>query len=282
MSRRHVWLLGFLICTSAFSLVYAVFEEWAVKDLAHSRDQLRTNLADAQAKLQTLSSQLSSRPEAAASVSTALPPPAVQPFPASSPVRRRQAVVQRNVRPRVVEEPRWRRVESQLADHQSQLAKQREQINETQENIQKTGDQLDGRINSTRDELNRSIATTHDEVVLLQKRGERNVYEFDLAKSKQFQRVGPLSLSLRKVDAKHRIYDLTVMVDDVNLDKKHVNLLEPVWINLPDRPQPVQLVVNKIDKNQVRGYISEPRYKTAELPGPPTSPAPQTPTLKTR
>jgi hypothetical protein len=170
-----------------------------------------------------------------------------------------------------VEDPRWKRVESQLAQHQSRLAEQGERITQTQEVVQRTGDQLDGKINSTRDELNRSIATTHDDVVQLQKRGERNIYEFDLSKSKQFQRVGPLSLSLRKADTKHRIYDLSLMVDDTALDKQHVNLFEPVWINLADRPQPIQLVVNKIDKNRVRGYISEPRYKNMDLAGAPGS-----------
>jgi hypothetical protein len=173
-------------------------------------------------------------------------------------------------------------MESQLAQHQSQLAEQRERINQTQAMVAKTGVELDGRINSTRDELNRSIGTTHEAVVLLQKRGERNIYEFDLAKSKQFQRVGPLSLSLRRADAKHRNYDLTTMVDDVSVEKKSVNLYEPVWISLSDRPQPIQLVVNRIDKNQVRGYISEPRYRNADLDGAPAPGTPQTPTLKTR
>jgi len=242
---------------------------------------VRKNLEDAQAKIQMLNSELASRAEAAAAPFE--PPPAGKPSPMAAPVHRRPKPMARPVvRPKVVEDPRWRRVESQLAEHQSQLARQNERIDETQNTLQRTGDQLDGKINSTRDELNHSIATTHDEVVLLQKRGERNIYEFNLAKSKEFQRVGPVSLSLRKADPKHRAYDLSLMVDDVSLDKKRVNLFEPVWINLADRPQPIQLVVNKIDKNQVSGYISEPRYKTSELAGPAAPAAPQAPGLKTR
>lgn len=280
MPGRSILLFGFLITTCAFSLVYASRQKSALSDLESSHAQLRKNLADAQAKIQILSSQVAARAEAAAEPTQALS--AGKPSPMPAPVRRRQPAAQPKARPRAIEDPRWRRVESQLAEHQSQLTQQGERIDATQETLQKTGDQLDGKINSTRDELNRSIATTHDDVVLLQKRGEHNIYEFDLPKSKQFQRVGPLSLSLRKTDAKHRVYDLTVMVNDVNLDKKHVNLFEPVWINLADRPQPVQLVVNQIDKNQVRGYISEPRYKTAELAGSPAPATPQAPALKTR
>jgi hypothetical protein len=181
-----------------------------------------------------------------------------------------------------VEDARWQRVESKLAAHQAQLAEQRDRIVQTQEDVRKTGDQLDGKINSTRDELNRSIATTHQDVALLQKRGERNIYEFDLPRSKQFQRVGPLSLSLRKADAKHGSYDLSLMVDDKAVDKHHVNLFEPVWITLSGQPQPIQVIVNQIDKNRIRGYISEPRYKNADLAGTPTASSPQGPALKSR
>jgi hypothetical protein len=180
-----------------------------------------------------------------------------------------------------VEDQRWKRVESQLAEHQSQLKEQRERINETRDAVQATGSQLDGKINTTRDDLNRSIATTHDEVVQLQRRGERNIYEFDLSKSKQFQRVGPLSLSLRKADTKHGSYDMAVVVDDKSMTKEHVNLFEPVWIDLSGKSQPIQVVVNKIDKNRVRGYISEPRYKTTDLAGAPSAGASQ-PALKSR
>jgi hypothetical protein len=172
--------------------------------------------------------------------------------------------------------------QSQLSNHQSQLADQGQRITQTQDDLNRTGDQLDGRINSTRDELNRSITANRDDVALLQKRGERNVYDFDLTKSKEFQRVGPLSLSLRKADTKHSSYDLSIMVDDKPVVKQHVNLSEPVWITMADLPQPVELVVNQIDKNRVRGYISAPRYKNGDLAGTPAPGAVRGQTLKQR
>jgi hypothetical protein len=55
------------------------------------------------------------------------------------------------------------------------------------------------------------------------------------------------------------------MVDDFKLDKKNINLYEPVWITLTDRPQPVELVVNRVSKDQVTGYLSESKYKKSEL-----------------
>jgi hypothetical protein len=56
-----------------------------------------------------------------------------------------------------------------------------------------------------------------------------------------------------------------MIVDDNALAKNHINLYEPVWITLSDRPQPVQLVVNHVEKNEIEGYVSEPKYTKSEL-----------------
>ena len=124
---------------------------------------------------------------------------------------------------------------------------------------------IEGKLNSSHDELSGSIAKNHEELVALQKRGERNYYEFEIDKSKQFQKVGPLSVSLRKVNQKHGYYDVALMFDDRQLEKKHVNLYEPMMLSTADRPQPIELVVNQIHDNFVKGYISEPKYKKDEL-----------------
>jgi hypothetical protein len=286
---RYVLLLAVLTCSSIFSVAYAIRERREANAMENSRNQLDTALSAARGEIRTLSSRIDAM--AATPVSS---PEAAPPGPVALPTQptrmtRRRAVAQSVTRARNSEDPRWKHVESQLASHQSelirhqsQLVAQGERITQTQDDLHKTGDQLDGRINLTRDELNRSITANRDDVALLQKRGERNVYNFDLVKSKEFQRVGPLSLSLRKADTKHRSYDLSIMVDDKPVEKQHVNLSEPVWISMADLPQPVELVVNEIDKNHVRGYISAPRYKTGDLAGAPASGSAQGPTLKPR
>jgi hypothetical protein len=148
---------------------------------------------------------------------------------------------------------------------QAQLEDQEKQLKETQDQVAKNRTDLETSLSSTKDELNGSIAKTHDELVVLEKRGERNYFEFDLQKSRQFQRFGPITLSLRRTDAKHMNYDLMMVVDDKQLGKKRVNLYEPIWIHTESIGQPVQIVVNKISKNTVHGYISAPKYKESEL-----------------
>jgi uncharacterized coiled-coil protein SlyX len=156
-------------------------------------------------------------------------------------------------------------VDKRYKQLQAQLAEQQKQMKETQDLVARNRSDIESSINSTRDDLKGSIARTHEEVVALAKRGERSYFEFDLTKSKQFQRFGPLTLSLRKADTKHKSYDLEMIVDDNHLNKKKVNLYEPIWIHTENDSQPVQIVVNRIEKNLVHGYVSAPKYKASEL-----------------
>ncbi len=145
------------------------------------------------------------------------------------------------------EEARWKQIQAELAEHSKQ-------IQSTQQDLA-----------NTRTDLQGSIARTHDELTLLEKKGERNYYEFDLDKSGQFQRQGPVGIRLRKANTKHEYTDLELMVDDYKLTKKHVNIYEPVVFYAADGGRPVELVINSVSKNHIHGYVSEPKYGKSEL-----------------
>lgn len=228
-------------------------ERHQVATLDQERVQTAAALDHANSQIQNLTSRLNAMAEQPA-------PTPVVPRAVAAPSPRSRAASQNRPRPAraPAADARLDRLQGQLADTERELASTRDQL------AQNT-DELDGRINSTRDDLNGSIARTHDEVVALQKRGEQNIYEFKLTKSKALQHVGPLSLSLRSTNVKHKTYDLAMTVDDNALTKNHVNLYEPVWITLNDRPQSVQLVVNHVEKNEIEGYLSEPKYKNSDL-----------------
>jgi hypothetical protein len=145
------------------------------------------------------------------------------------------------------EDPRWKQLRDQLAEQQKQIDSTRQDLG------------------STRTELQGSIARTHDELVVLQKKGERSYYEFDVDKSGQFARNGPMGVRLRKANTKHEYADLELMVDDYKVSKKHVNIYEPVVFYAGDARQPVELVINNISKNHIHGYVSEPKYRQTDL-----------------
>jgi hypothetical protein len=131
--------------------------------------------------------------------------------------------------------------------------------------LEQTRKDLEGDLVNTKTELSGSIAHTHDELVLLRKKGERNYAEFDLSKSKEFKREGPLELRLKKANEKHQFADLELMVDDRNLSQKHVNLYQPVMFYTPDSPQAVEVVINNVSKDHIHGYVSAPKYRQSEL-----------------
>jgi len=231
-----------LVCGMGIGLAYVSRERKQLNDLASANQSLNAALDRTQAQLRTLTDKLNERP-------------AVAPAPRTATPSERTA----STRPRPV--TRAAAIDPRVKQLQSQLAEQQKQIDSSRKDLTKTREDLETRVNSTHDELSGSIARTHDELVELQKRGERNYYEFRLDKTKDFQRVGPFSVSLRKVNFKRKSYDLAMIVDDNQLQKKSVNLYEPVWIRVGNQPQPAELVVNQINKNQIQGYISEPKYK---------------------
>jgi hypothetical protein len=238
-------------------------------ELAVTNQTLTASVTQLQEQLQSVTDRLTRRIEAENAAKAA--PPAA---PAARQARKAASKQVAEAAP--PKDPRFDRLQGQLADQQKALASTREDLDRTRGDLGQTRDELNGKIDSsrdelngnlgrTRDELNGNIAHTHDELVALQKRGERNFFEFALNKSKVFQKVGPVSLELRKVDFKHKSFDVDMLVDDFTLQKRKVNLYEPVWINLTDTPEPVQLIVNQIDKDKITGYIAAPKYRKSEL-----------------
>lgn len=109
------------------------------------------------------------------------------------------------------------------------------------------------------------IATNHDELMELKRRGERNYYEFTLHKGAPAQNVGTVKLELKKVNEKHSKYTLNVNSDDRTIEKKDKNLDEPVQFYSGKSPALYEIVVNNISKNQVSGYMSTPKNAPAPI-----------------
>jgi hypothetical protein len=182
----------------------------------------------------------------------------------------------------VAPDPRWNKFQGQLDSQAQQLSSEQTAITSAQSSIDQTRSDLEGTINTNHDELSGSIAKTHDELVALEQRGERNYDEFDLKKGKnnRFYRVGPISIALRKADPKHKQYTIAMVVDDNQIQKKNVDLYEPISLRDSENPQPLEIVVNKIDKDHIHGYVSSPKYSQAQMTptsAPANEPATQTP-----
>jgi hypothetical protein len=103
------------------------------------------------------------------------------------------------------------------------------------------------------------IATNHDELEILKHKGDRNYYEFTLTKDKTPHPVATVSLILKKTDPKKSRFTLVVVADDKQIEKKDKGLNEPIQFYTGKDNMLFELVVNNIDKNMVKGYISTPK-----------------------
>ena len=102
------------------------------------------------------------------------------------------------------------------------------------------------------------VATNGKEIDELRRRGERNIVEFHLNKTKDFQKVGDVSLMLKKTDAKKNKFSVDVRADDKLTEKKDRNVNEPMQFYVSKSLY--EIVVNTVGKDTISGYLSMPKY----------------------
>jgi chromosome segregation ATPase len=107
------------------------------------------------------------------------------------------------------------------------------------------------------------IATNSNELSALKRLGERNYFEFKIGRTKDRQRVGDVTLLLKKTDPKKNKYTVEVMADDKLTEKKDKNINEPVQFYTSKAKQPYELVVNQVQKDQIVGYLATPKEQAA-------------------
>ncbi len=107
------------------------------------------------------------------------------------------------------------------------------------------------------------IARSREDLEELKRRGERNIFEFDLRKSKTPKRVGPVQLALQKVDTKKFRYTMTVYADDKQIEKKDRTANEPVQFYVKGARAPYEVVVFEVSKDRAVGYLSTPKEMAA-------------------
>jgi multidrug efflux pump subunit AcrA (membrane-fusion protein) len=104
------------------------------------------------------------------------------------------------------------------------------------------------------------IARNHDDLEELKRRGDRNYYEFTIKKAKTPQRVGPIQVNVNKTDSKKSKYTMTVFADDREIEKKDRTAGEPVQFYVGNsRIAPYEIVVFKVSKDELTGYLSTPK-----------------------
>jgi F0F1-type ATP synthase membrane subunit b/b' len=157
-------------------------------------------------------------------------------------------------------------VSNQVSNVQTDVGGVKTDLTKTQSDLATTMTQLQS-VRGDLSNTNSVIARNHDELVLLEHRGDRNYYEFTLTKGAK-KPVGTVSLELKKTDPKKNKFTLNILADDKTYEKKDRNVNEPLQFYSGKDPKLFEIVVNSISaKNQISGYLTTPKG----APVPPTA-----------
>lgn len=124
----------------------------------------------------------------------------------------------------------------------------------TQKDLDATKEALTG----AKGELSGAIARTHSELVALAHRTDRDYFEFHVTKRAR-QRIGSLQVQLLKTSTKHNLFTVNLFFDDKVSQRKNEAIDEPVFFYMEGAPSALELVVNKLGKNTISGYVSAPK-----------------------
>jgi len=115
-------------------------------------------------------------------------------------------------------------------------------------------------------EMGTLIARNHDEIDYLRRQGERDYIEFAIAGKNKPQKVGNVTVELKGVNQKRNQFNVALTVEDKRYDKKNRATNEPIFFYTSGTKLPEELVINKVSKDQISGYISIPKANGQQQP----------------
>jgi hypothetical protein len=142
---------------------------------------------------------------------------------------------------------------TQIGNVTTDLGNTKSQLEQTVANLKHATGELDNHTSL--------IATNGKELQALRDLGERNYSEFTITRSKQATRVGDVMVLLKKVDVKRNKFTIAITADDKTVEKKDRNTNEPIQFYTSKARQPDELVVNKVSKDTIVGYLATPKVQ---------------------
>ncbi len=137
-------------------------------------------------------------------------------------------------------------------------------VTSTQSDLEDTKKALEATrsdLGMTRSHFGTLVARNHDDIVYLRKLGQRNYYEFTAWKHRPL-RVAGVGLVLKKTNVRHHRFNLNLIADDMTIEKKNRTIDEPIFFSVQGSKSFYELVINRVQSGQVKGYISTPKGAT--------------------
>src|SRR5882762_5761111 len=110
-----------------------------------------------------------------------------------------------------------------------------------------------------RSEMGTLIARNHDEIDQLRRLGERDYVEFTIIGKNKPAKVGNVTVELKGVNEKRNQFSAAVTVEDKQFEKKNRAMNEPIFFYVSGTHIPEEIVINKVSKDTISGYVSVPK-----------------------
>ncbi len=143
-------------------------------------------------------------------------------------------------------------VKGEVAGVASKVDETRQDLAETEDVLLSTQDQLAG--------VNSRVESHSSDIQTLRDRTERMLTNFTLDQSKERTKVADIQVRLKDADVRKNRYTVEILADDQVIVQKDRYLNEPVEFYVTGADRPYEIVVTSIQKGQVRGYLSKPKF----------------------
>ena len=94
---------------------------------------------------------------------------------------------------------------------------------------------------------------------------ERTTIYFSLTEQKAPIEIDEVGLLLKRTDPKRNRFTLEVTSNNKKVEQKNRNAMEAILVYVSKYDRPCQIVIRKVGRNQIWGYLSVPRAATAAV-----------------
>ncbi len=154
--------------------------------------------------------------------------------------------------------------ETKISQVTTEVGGVKTEVNTVKTDLEATRRDLEGtqrQLVDVRDTLSAAVAKNATELAQLRLKGERDYIEFTLPKKNQLTKVEDIRLMLTKTDHKKGKFNLKIVVDDNQLEKKDRLINEPIQFLVGQNRVRYEIVINWVQKDQAGGYLSIPKDK---------------------
>jgi hypothetical protein len=253
------WLVGALLALSVINLVLVLYSRSDLKNIASKQadqlDLLTRRMDNSDERYAQLRGQFQVTSEKLGLTEQEL----TRARSLAADIQKKQQAAVQDLNAAIAKKASAEEVNKVQADANAKIGGLSSDLAGTRKDLESTKSEFANALSGTKGELSGAIARTHDQLVELAHRTDRDYFEFSLAKHHSEQKVGTVTVKLQKTDTKRNVFTVNLVFDD----KPHVHrdkaMDEPVYFYVQGASSALELVVNKLGKDSIAGYMSTPK-----------------------